>query len=517
MLPFLSRLTAFSALTLSLLAGPAPTAWAQSKAPSRFMTDSLDRYIERGMRQWQIPGLSVVVIKNGKVVVSKGYGVRAVGKSEPVDANTLFMIASNTKLFTGTALAKLEDDKKLSLNDRVDKYLPGFRLYDSVTTRLVTVRDLMGHHFGTKTFQGDFTFWDSDLSRQEIVQRMRLLKPSGQFRKDYGYCNAGFVAAGLVIPAVTGGTSWDDYVQQNFLQPLGMSNTYTGTAGFEKRANIALPYSNTFGPLTPMPFDHIDNIGPCGSMVSSVNDLAKWMQFQLDSGRYQGKQVMSWAALRKTRDPNTLLSTRKSSALPTHYMTYGLGVFSADYAGSQVFWHTGGATGFVSNVCFVPEEQLGIAILTNNDNQSFFEALRYQILDSYLGVPYTNRSAAYLPGARTGDQETYAAVAKLQKRVAQKKKLPLALDAYTGQFSHPLFGPISIAKQGKQLLVSFSNHPNLTATLDYMDGQEFRATYSNPTYGIFPAVFKVEGQRVASVEMRINPFIEYDSYLFSRL
>ncbi|TGE13985.1 serine hydrolase [Hymenobacter elongatus] len=514
---FLSRISVFSALAGGLLGAASQPVAAQPTAPNRFMTDSLDRYIERGLRQWQIPGLAIVVVKNGKVVVSKGYGVRALGRPEPVDANTLFMIASNTKLFTGTALAKLEDDKKLSLNDRADKYLPGFRLYDSLASQLVTVRDLMGHHFGTKTFQGDFTFWDSNLSRADVVQRMRLLKPGGQFRKDYGYCNAGFVAAGLVIPAATGGTSWDDYVQQNFLLPLGMSNTYTGTTGYGQRPNIALPYSNTFGPLALMPFDNIDNIGPCGSMVSSVNDLSKWLQFQLDSGRYEGKRVMNWAALRKTRDPNTLISTRKSALLPSHFTTYGLGVLSADYAGSQVFWHTGGATGHVSNVCFVPEEQLGIAILTNNDNQSFFEALRYQILDSYLNVPYTNRSAAYLPAARTGDQETYAAVAQLQSRVAKKAKLPLALEAYTGQFTHPLFGPITVSKKSKQLLVSFPNHPNLTATLDYMDGQEFRATYSNPTYGIFPAIFKVEGKKVAGLEMRINPFIEYDSYQFSRL
>ncbi|TGE23592.1 serine hydrolase [Hymenobacter metallicola] len=516
MRPFVSRLLTFSALSAALVAS-SPAAAQSAAGPNRFMTDSLDRYIERGLRQWQIPGLAVVVVKNGQVVVSKGYGVRAVGKAEPVDANTLFMIASNTKLFTGTALAKLDGEKKLSLDERATKYLPNFRLYDSISTQLVTVRDLMGHHFGTKTFQGDFTFWDSSLSREEIVQRMRLLKPNGQFRRDYGYCNAGFVAAGLVVPVVTGGTSWDDYVQQNFLQPLGMTSTSTGTTGYGQRPNIALPYSNTFGPLAPMPFDNIDNIGPCGSMVSNVTDLAKWLRFQLDSGRYEGKQIMPWAALRKTRDPNTLLNTRKSPVLPSHYTTYGLGVFSADYAGSQIFWHTGGATGHVSNVCFVPEQGLGIAILTNNDNQSFFEALRYQILDSYLGVPYTNRSAAYLKGARAGDQQTYAAVAQLQARVAKKKKLPMALDAYTGQFTHPLFGPISIAKKGKQLLVTFPNHPNLTATLDYMDGQEFRATYSNPTYGIFPAVFQVEGNKVAGVEMRINPFIEYDSYVFSRL
>ncbi|MBC6988109.1 serine hydrolase [Hymenobacter sp. BT491] len=491
------------------------TVEAQTPAPNRFVTDSLDRYIQRGLRQWQIPGLAIVIVKNGQVVVAKGYGTRAVGKNEPVDANTLFMIASNSKLFTGTALAKLEDEKKLSLNDHAVKYLPGFRLYDSTASRLVTVRDLMGHHFGTKTFQGDFTFWDSNLSREEIIKRMRLLKPNGEFRKDYGYCNAGFVAAGQVIPAATGGTTWEAYVQQNFLQPLGMTNTYTGTAGLAQRSNVAIPYSNTYGPLAPVPFDEIDNLGPAGGIVSNVADLGKWLKMQLDSGRYEGKQVVSWAAVRKTRDPNTLLSTRKSTAFPMHYITYGLGVFSGDYNGKQIYWHTGGATGFVSNTCFVPEEQIGIAILTNNDNQSFFEALRYQLLDSYLGVPYTNRSAQLLKGAREEEKALKATVARLNTRV-KKNKPALALSAYAGNYTHPLFGPITIEQKGKQLLVRFATHPGLTATLDYMDGQEFRTTYSNLTFGIYPAVFKVEGNKISGVELKVNDFLEYDPYFFTK-
>ncbi|WP_242510047.1 serine hydrolase domain-containing protein [Hymenobacter persicinus] len=500
-----------------LLLGGAHSAAAQTAAPAnRFVTDSLDRYVQRGLKQWELPGLAIVVVKDGKVVVSKGYGVRAVGKPEPVDANTLFMIASNTKLFTGTALANLDEQKKIALDDRVTKYLPGYQLYDSAASRLVTVRDLMGHHFGFKTFQGDFTFFNSNLSREDIIYRMRLMKPGGQFRREYGYCNSGFVAAGQVIPAATGGTTWEEYVRQNILRPLGMTSTSMNSQGFEQQPNHALAYSNTFGPLAQVPIDNWDNMGPCASMTSNVTDLGKWLQMQLDSGRYQGQRVLPWNVLRKTRDANTLLSTRKSPALPTHFTTYGLGVLSTDYNGKQVFWHTGGASGQVSNVCFVPEAGLGIAILTNNDNQSFFEALRYQILDSYLGVPYTDRSAFFLKrakAARLADDPTK----KLDARVAKKAKLPMKLEAYAGSFENALFGSVIIAPKNKQqLLVRFPTHPGLTATLDYMDGNEFRCTYSNLVFGVQPAIFKVEGGKVTGVQLQANDYVEEDPYLFTK-
>ncbi|MCC3158029.1 serine hydrolase [Hymenobacter sp. 15J16-1T3B] len=506
-----------TALGGALAASPAAAQPAARPATgSRFVADSLDAYVQRGLRLWQIPGLAVVVVKDGQVVVSKGYGVRAVGRPEPVDGNTQFLIASNSKLFTGTALAQLEQEKKLSLNDPATKYLPDFRLYDPVSTQLVTVRDLLGHHLGTKTFQGDFTFWSSNLSREEILQRVRLLKPSAPFRQDYGYCNAGFLAAGQIIPAVTGGTTWEAYVEQTLLKPLGMSNTSMLTAGVAQHPNVALPYSNAYGPLTALPYDQVDNLGPAASMVSCVNDLGKWLQFQLDSGKVQGRPVLPWATLRRTRDVNTALSARKSPLLPEHFRTYGLGVFAADYNGRQVFWHTGGANGFVSNTCFVPEEGLGIAVLTNQDNQSFFEALRYQLLDAYLGMPYTDRSRQLWKRAAPFQAETKADIEKLNARVAKKAKPELPLKAYAGQYTHPLYGLITIEAQGKQLVVRFSHHPALTAALAYMDGQQFRTTYSNIAYGIFPATFTVEGGQVKAVELRVNDGIEQDPYVFTR-
>lgn len=199
------------------------TASLKAQQPS-FVTDSLDSYIAKGLADWDIPGLSLVIVKDGKTVVMKGYGVKDVVTRSPVTEQTLFMIASNTKLFTATAMALLEADKKLSLNDKITKYFPQYRLYDPNTTALVTIRDLLTHRIGTKTFQGDFTFWNTSLSREEIMSRMRLLKPSQLFRQDYGYCNSCFLTAGQVIPKVTG-QSWESFIRENIITPLQMNST----------------------------------------------------------------------------------------------------------------------------------------------------------------------------------------------------------------------------------------------------------------------------------------------------
>lgn len=491
---------------------------------SAFVTDSLDAYINRGMTDWQIPGLAIAIVKDGKVVVSKGYGVRELPgsrstRNEPVDENTLFLIASNSKLFTGTALAKLEDEKKLSLNDKVTKYLPDYKLYDPAATQLVTIRDLLCHRLGTKTFQGDFTFWDTNLSRAEIINRMRLLKPEGQFRQDYGYCNSAFVTAGEIIPKVTG-QSWEQYVEANIVKPLGMTNTYMLTAGAESRTNIARPYTNSFSPagqLVRLPYDYIDNLAPAGSMVSCVKDLSKWLMMQLDSGRFDGKRILPWSVVQKTRDANVLTGSRKSGVFPTHFRAYGLGLFMTDYAGRQAYWHTGGAFGFVTNTCFVPEENLAITILTNQDNQNFFEALRYQILDAYLGVPYTDRSKFYLSVIKPETKKQEEELKALAGRVAKKNKPTLPLSAYSGTFRHELYGTISITPDGDALKISFQHHPTLSARLDYMDDNAFRMTYSNQAFGVFPAKFTVTGNVAQSIEIKASDFVEYDPYVFTKV
>ncbi|HVZ26875.1 MAG TPA: serine hydrolase domain-containing protein, partial [Sediminibacterium sp.] len=232
-----------------------------------FIRDSLDAYIRQGMSDWHIPGLSIAIVKDGKTVFMQGYGEQNLATHEKTNPQTLFMIASNSKLFTATALAQLEYDRKLSLNDKVTRYFPDFRLYDSDATNLVTIRDMLSHHLGTKTFQGDFTFWNGGLTRSQIMYKMRLLKPVGQFRVDYGYCNSCFLTAGEVIPKVTG-KPWEVYVYDSLIIPLQMRNTHTLTTGMSQRPNVAVPYTNAFGgTLKALPYDQVDNLAPAGSIV----------------------------------------------------------------------------------------------------------------------------------------------------------------------------------------------------------------------------------------------------------
>ncbi len=484
-----------------------------SFAQPSFITDSLDNYIRQGMKDWDIPGLAIAIVKDGKVVLMKGYGLRDIQTNDPVDENTLFMIASNSKLFTASSLAQLEYDKKLSLDDKITKYFPEYSLKDPTTLQLVTIRDMLSHHLGTKTFQGDFTFWNSALSRQQIIYKMRLLQPSQNFRQSYGYCNSCFLTAGEIIPLVTG-KPWEVYVYDSIITPLAMSNTHTLGYGMPQMPDAAKPYSNTFSAgLTELPYDNVDNLAPAGSMVSCVKDITHWLLMQLDSGRYNGKQILPWAVLQRTREMNTIINSRKSSVYPSNYTGYGLGIFQRDYNGRQVFWHTGGADGFVTNTCFVPAEKLGITILTNNDDQNFFELLRYQILDAYLGVPYINRSKMFLSDFIKQHTETVDKINALKARL--KGNTPsLPLNAFTGDYENELYGNINITADRNNLAVKFNGHNNLTATLQYMDNDEWLITFSNPAFGIFPLKFKTENGKIVSVDIKVNDFIEYDAYTF---
>ncbi|NCI46355.1 serine hydrolase [Sediminibacterium soli] len=481
----------------------------------RFVKDSLDAFVQRGMKDWDIPGLAIAVVKDGKIVVMKGYGERNTSTHEPVDENTLFLVASNTKLFTGTALAQLEYDGRLSLNDRITKYFPGFRVYDRNTTELVTIRDMLGHHLGTGTFQGDFVFWNTRLSRSEIMDRMQLLKPTGRFRQSYGYCNSCFLTAGEVIPKVSG-KPWEVYVYDSLVVPAGMTNTHTLTTGIGQRPNASRPYTNAFGgTLKELPYDQVDNLGPAGSMVSCVKDMARWLMLQLDSGRIDGRRVLPWAVVRQTRDMNTAISSRKNAVYPIHFNGYGLGIFMNDYNGRQVFTHTGGAFGFVTSTCFIPEEKLGIVILTNNDNQEFFELLRYQLMDAYLGMPYTDRSRQQLGNHRKEMDSSVNEINAWKARVKGNTP-PLPLAAFTGNYENELYGSITVSKKGDGLNIKFNSHRSLEASLQYMDNGEWLMRYNHIAFGIFATRFMLANGKVESVSIKASDFVEYAPYIFTK-
>jgi hypothetical protein len=293
-----------------------------------------------------------------------------------------------------------------------------------------------------------------------------------------------------------------------------MNNTLVLSTGVAQQPNVASPYTTSYTvTLQQVPFDNWNNLAPAASIISNVSDLSHWLLMQLDSGRYENKEILPWAAIQKTRDVNIVTGSRKSSAYPIHFRGYGLGLFAADYNGRQVYWHTGGAGGMVSNICFIPEEKLGIAILTNNDNQSFFELLRYQIMDAYLNVPYINRSQQQLGGFKKELQEQMAEIEGWKAR-AKGNKPELPLTVYTGVYNNELYGPITISQVGNQLKINFNTKPDLSATLDYMDDGNWLMQYNNIEYGIFTVRFDIANNKVKSITTRQNEFVEYDPYTF---
>lgn len=478
-----------------------------------FVKDSLDRYVSKAMADWQIPGLAVGIIKDGKLVYSKGYGVREMGKSDPVDANTLFMMASNSKAMTATLLSALESEKKLSLDDKVTRWLPYFKLYDENASRLVTLRDLLCHRLGLMTFQSDFTFWGSTFTRRQIIEKLALSKPAFDFRARYGYCNAAFLTAGEVLPAVTG-SSWEELIRQRIFKPLGMSRSVALNAEFPASPTRAVPHTLYDGKLVKMPFCQIDNLAPAGSTGSCVSDWSRWLIMQMDTGRFEGQQIFPKDAILRTWAGNTLMNTRKSPILPTQFSAYGLGWVLQDYAGRRLISHTGGADGFVTATCFVPDERLGVIVLTNTDTNDLYQALQFQILDAFLNLPYRNYHELFFKNALSSRAREATQLAKWRAQVAQRPATALPLSAYVGTYTHPLYGDVSVAQTPSGLRINLSQHQDTYGTLEPMGDNEFLCTYSRVLFGIHPMPFEVKDGNVKGLRLKVNDFIEYGAYDF---
>lgn len=483
-------------------------------AQNSFVTDSLDNYINREMQKWRIPGVAVAVVKDGKVVACKGYGVKKMSSTEKVDENTLFQIASNSKAFTGTSLALLAYQKKLSLDDKVTKWLPWFRLYDSLASRDATVRDLLTHRLGFQTFQGDFLNWNCNLTRKELIVNMRNVKPVYPFRYKYGYCNAGFLTAGEVIPAVCD-TSWDDYIAAHFFKPLNMQRSSTQRKFIVSDYNAAYPHTIVDDKMVLISHANIDNIGPAGSINSSVKDMSNWLLMQLDSGRFNGKQVIPYEVIRETRASQMAIAKRSNPLFPSnHFNAYGLGWFLKDLYGKQMVEHTGGANGFVTSVCLVPEQKLGVVVLTNSDANEFFLALNEQIVDAYSNVPYRNLSEIYYNGFKQQSTEQAEQLKALREKAASKPKAALDLKNYTGKYTNVVYGDITITQEKEILKLSLSHHTGVTAKLEPLGENKFLCTYSDVTLGVREIFFTLENNAVKSVTISVSEFVDYMSYEF---
>ena len=446
---------------LALLAGlgsspllAAPTASAGLKPAE------VDRLVARAMATFSVPGVAVGIVKDGKLVFAKGYGVREVGKPGQVDADTLFGIGSNTKAFTTAALAILVDEGKLRWDDRVIDILPDFRLFDPYVTREFTVRDLLTHRSGLGLGAGDLMFVpETDFSRKDILRALRHLKPVTSFRAEFAYDNLMYGIAGDIIPAITG-LSWEDFVTERVLEPIGMGPCAVLLSRSAEKINVAKPHSLLDGKLTPVMPLEIPAIAPAGSIQCSINGMGKWVETQLAHGTTpSGATLFSAAQGAEMWTPQTILRPggKLAELTRTHFAAYGLGWGLEDFDGYKRVSHNGGLPGMVTHVSMIPELDLGVIVLTNQEDPYILGALPLQLLEAYTQAPKRDW-IALLAAAKAKRVEAGRATDAAGVPTPDPAAIAsLKLDAYAGTFDDPWRGAVTISRQGEGLEMRFSH------------------------------------------------------------
>jgi CubicO group peptidase (beta-lactamase class C family) len=468
--------------------------------------DELERFVAKALREWEVPGLALAVIKDDRVVFAKGFGVRKLGDDNPVDPETLFAIGSASKAFTAAALAMLIDDGKLNWDDAATKYLPGLQLFDPYVTRELSVRDMLCHRCGLP--RGDKLWYGTAYSRDEILTRARYLKSEWSLRSHFGYQNIMFLAAGEIVPRVAG-VSWDSFVKQQLFLPLGMKSSNTSTTDLVQSTNVATPHIKFEDNVVPIAWRNIDNVGPAGSINSNANDMAQWVRFQLGNGTLDGKRLISSVALREMQSPQMIIQRDEDNLQvysEAHFLAYGLGWFLHDFAGRKIVEHGGAIDGMRSQVALVPEEKLGVVILTNRGGSGLPTAMMFHIFDLYLKTEKHDRSGEGLARVKKLEEKAAEAMAKQETERAKDTKPSLPLESYVGKFTDKLYGEIEVRSDGGKL--AMHRPAAFVADLEHWHYDTFRAKYRDRAIEPHLMTFRLDiAGNVASLE--IPQFAEF--------
>jgi len=447
----------------------------------------VDNVVNRALTTFNVPGIAVAVVKDRKVVLAKGYGVKSILTNEKVDANTLFGIASNSKAFTTAALAILIDEGKLKWDDKVITYLPNFKMYNDYVTNEFTIRDLLTHRSGLGLGAGDLMIWPdgSNFTAEDIIQNLQYLKPVSAFRTKYDYDNLLYIVAGEVIHKVSG-MSWCDFIESRIMKPLEMNNSAASFVRLKDTSNVIAPHVPLNGKLKIISRYKNHILDAAGGIYSSVNDMSKWIIMQLNNGKYspENKQLFSEKEHNEMWTPQTIIPATTRPPYNTHFSSYGLGWFLSDVKGYKQATHTGGLEGIVTQVTLLPELNLGIIVLTNQQSGAAFNAITNTIKDSYLGIKPEDYVAAYSNRAKATQESSDKKTDEVWALVTKNKKDNIKIDFknYIGTYKDNWFGEIVISEKKGKLFFASKRSPRLSGELFLYKDKNLVVKWNNPYF-----------------------------------
>ena len=435
-------------------------------------SNEVDVLVERTMKTFNVPGIAVAIVKNGKVIHSKGYGVRSLQTKQIVDPNTLFGIASNSKAFTTAALGILFDQGKLKWDDKVTKYIPEFKMYDAYVTKEFTIRDLLTHRSGLGLGAGDLMFWpaSNDFTVKDVIYNLRFLKPVSGFRTKYDYDNLMYVLAGEVIARVSG-NSWEDFIENHIMLPLGMTASSASFSRIKDKLNVIDPHAPLNGKVQVLMRDFRETTNAASGIYSNLTDLCKWVKMHLNNGiisvvpaqRLLSKQVHDemWTS-------QTIMPVKGTSGYNTHFASYGLGWRLNDVKGYKQISHTGGLAGIVTQVTLIPELTLGIIVLTNQQESAAYMSITNTIKDSYLGITGVDRIKQNSENRISSQSSAQKIINEVVKVLDTQKKLSFTeqdMAPYVGIYTDNWFGDIIISVKKGKLWFDSKRSPRLTGQM----------------------------------------------------
>ena len=440
-----------------------------------------DEAMSRAVQSMNLPSLSIAVVKNGEIIWSQSHGLLDVRNSVKSTPDALYAVASNTKAFTSVALAQLVDAGMLNWDDRVTDHLPTFKLYDPYVTSELRVRDLLCHRSGLATFSGDLLWYGTTWTADEVLEKAQYLKPTSSFRTEFGYQNILYIAAGKIIESLTH-KPWSTTIDESLLTPIGMDRAVLSVSELEKSNQVALPHNETSeGQLIPIEWVNWDNMAPAGALITSVNEMAKWMIVQLDSGRIENERI--WSEQR-TREMWTLhtpipVSNWYQSKLPSmHFRGYGLGWEMTTLHNHKIVGHSGGYDGMISRQMLVPDEKLGIFIVTNT-NSSVPWALGYDLLNLMLADDDSFDMLTFLESNR--ERETEDRINKDEELEATRiphTQPTHPLDDFVGTYTDQMYGSIEITKNDSMLELQFVQTSLFKANLNHWHYNTFQLNWA---------------------------------------